>query len=445
MLSAERNETLTRVGPGTPMGEVLRRYWWPVAFDADLPRRDLRKVRLLGEDLVLYRLADGSIHLLADRCPHRGAALSYGIVEADGVRCPYHGWLFNGSGACLEQPGEPASSTAARRVTAPAHQVRALGGLLFAYLGPAPAPTLPRYDLFCWDDAIRDVGHATIPCNHVQIMENGVDLDHVAWLHGRYSRWLATRGVADELPATFTRLNREVSFEATGYGILMRRQLDGQDASADDWAIGHPLVFPNLVRLGGGGSYGFHLRTPIDDETTWVLWYLAYRPGGRPVTDPGPVTSYPVPWRTGDGELILNNVEGQDIMAWLAQGPIADRSRERLGAVDRGVGLLRRMYFDQLDRVRRGEDPINVLRGTGSNAVIDLPQEEEKFGSGAGFVRDLLTATQARFSPRRAEIVRRYAAAGVDLGLPIEPATAPAAVPDPEANRLPEPVGGERS
>ena len=162
MLDAERNETLTRVGPGTPMGDLLRRYWYPVEISSRLPAHDLSKVRLLGEDLVLYRLSDGSVHLLEDRCPHRGTALSYGIVEPEGIRCPYHGWLFDGRGSCLEQPGEPADSTFAERVTACAYVARELGGLIFAYIGPEPVPTLPRYDLFCWEDAIRDVGYARI-------------------------------------------------------------------------------------------------------------------------------------------------------------------------------------------------------------------------------------------------------------------------------------------
>jgi 5,5'-dehydrodivanillate O-demethylase len=421
MLSRERDETLTRFGADRPMGALLRRYWWPVAFSADLGRPDLRKVRLLGEDLVLYRLADGSMHLLQDRCPHRGTALSYGIVESGGLRCPYHGWLFDGAGRCLEQPGEPPGSTFAQRVTATAYRAQELGGLVFAYLGPGPAPVLPRYDLFCWDDAIRDVGHATIPCNFMQIQENAVDLDHVAWLHGRYSQWLASRGVADEIPAMFTRINDAVAFERTGYGILMRRRLQGQDSSADDWSIGHPLVFPHLLRLGGGGSYGFHIRVPIDDENTWALWYTAYCPGGRPVTDPGPVTSYEIPWRRPDGDFLLNNVEGQDIMAWVTQGRIADRTQEHLGTVDRGVIMLRQMFFDQIERVQRGEDPINVFRGPGDTNVIDLPQEREKFGQGSAYLRDVLSATQARFSPRRDEIFRRFAEAGLE--------------PDPELER----------
>ncbi|HEY8474848.1 MAG TPA: aromatic ring-hydroxylating dioxygenase subunit alpha [Natronosporangium sp.] len=416
MLAAERNRTLTEFGPGTPMGELMRRYWLPVAISGQLPPRDLRRVRILGEDLVLYRLANGSIHLLEDRCPHRGAALSEGIVEPEGLRCPYHGWLFDGGGQCLEQPGEPEGSTFAHRIRVRSFPVQELGGLVFGYLGPDPAPCLPRYDLFCWDDAIRDIGYTTVPCNFVQIMENAVDLDHVAWLHGRYSAWLASRGLADEIPQTFSRFNREVKFERTEYGILMRRQLEGQDASADDWSVGHPLVFPNLLRLGGGGSYGFHMRVPIDDYSTWVLWYTAYRPGNRPVADPGPISHYEVPWRDEQGNFILNHVEGQDIMAWVTQGRIADRSREHLGTVDRGIIMLRQMMFEQMDKVRRGEDPMNVFRTDPGR--IDLPQEMEKFGTGAGFVRDFLTAAHARFSHRRADIVRAYAEAGIKLDVP---------------------------
>lgn len=393
------------------MGEMLRRYWWPVAISTQLRNPDVRKVRLMGEDLALYRLPDGSVHLLTDKCPHRGAALSLGIVESDGLRCPYHGWLFDGTGKCLHQPGEPEDSTFAQRVRADAYEVQELGGLIFAYLGPQPAPILPRYDLFTWDDALRDIGYSTISCNFVQTMENAVDLDHVAWLHGRYSQWLTRRGLADEIPATFGRLNYATAFERTDYGILMRRRLNGQDESADDWAIGHPLVFPYLLKLGGGGSYGFHIRVPIDDHTTWALWYIAYRPGGRPVANPGPVSSYEVPWQTEDGGFLVNNVEGQDIMAWVTQGTIADRTQEHLGTVDKGVIMLRQLAFEQIERVQQGLDPINVFRDHENQGVFELPQEDNKFGNGSGYLRDALNATQARFSPRKEEILRLFAEA----------------------------------
>ncbi|MEU9349071.1 Rieske 2Fe-2S domain-containing protein [Streptomyces sp. NPDC048278] len=423
MLSPDKNTLLTSFGRGTPAGEMLRRYWWPIAFSADLAAPDVRKVRLLGEDLALFRQADGSVHVLADRCPHRGAALSRGIVEADGLRCPYHGWLFDGSGACLQQPGEPADSTFRDRVHAPAYRAEELGGLVFLYLGPAPAPALPRYDLFCWDDAIRDVGHAVVPCNMVQILENGVDLDHVAWLHGRYSEWLTSRGTGGAIPEMFTRFNEVTAFERVPYGILMRRRLQGQDESADDWAVGHPLVFPNLLRLGGGGSHSFHIRVPIDDENTWCLWYTAYKPGNRPVADPGPVSSYEVPWRTADGDFRLDNVEGQDIMAWVTQGTVADRSTERLGTVDEGVILLRRLLFEQIDAVAAGRDPVNTFRDD-APAVIELPQEHEKFGNGSAYLADVMNATQARFSGRREEILRRFAEADAETRPDAEAPTA---------------------
>ena len=157
------------------MGELLRRYWWPIATHDMATRVPVRR-RLLGEDLVLYRDGSGTVGLLAEQCPHRRAALWLGCTEDVGLRCGYHGWRFDADGRCLEQPGEPADSTFKDRVRATAYPVRELGGLVFAYLGPQtpeqPVPELPRYDLFVWDDAWRDIGHAELPCNFVQIMEN---------------------------------------------------------------------------------------------------------------------------------------------------------------------------------------------------------------------------------------------------------------------------------
>ena len=417
MLSKERNDILTRFDAGTPMGELLRRYWYPIAISSELALGAVKKVRLLCEDLALYRLPDGTVHTVDDRCPHRGAALSNGIVENEGLRCAYHGWMFYGRGTCIELPGEAHEPGTECNVKTTAYPAEELGGLVFVYLGPLPAPTLPRYDLYCWDDAIREIGHTVIPCNLVQTMENAVDLDHVAWLHGRYSKWLRAQGVPADIPHTFSKLNRTVKFEETDYGILMRRQLEGQDATAEDWSIGHPFVFPNMVRIGGGGSYGFHIRVPIDNETCWGIWYTAYRPGDVPVPDPGPVSSYDVPWQDERGQYLLNSVEGQDIWAWVSQGRIADRTRENLGSVDKGVAMLRRMYFSQMDRVKSGDDPICVFRGTDSDQIIDLPQEVEKFGKGTSYVRDFLTAAHARFSHRREDIARRYAEVGLELHL----------------------------
>src|ERR671933_1321470 len=145
MLSKEENERLTRVGPGTPMGELLRRYWWPVGCSDALAAKPQR-VKLLGEELVLYRGADGTPALMELRCAHRGVALDYGRVEGECIRCPYHGWLYDPSGRCVEQPAEPAESTFKDRIRLRGYQAQEYGGLVFGYLGPAPAPLLPKYE-----------------------------------------------------------------------------------------------------------------------------------------------------------------------------------------------------------------------------------------------------------------------------------------------------------
>ena len=147
MLTKEANERLTRVGPGTPMGNLLRRYWHPVTTAIELSKEPVLSVKLLGENLALYRSPNGELGLMAERCPHRGASMVYGIPEDGGLRCPYHGWKFSDEGVCLEQPAEPEESTFKHRVRIPAYPVQELGGLIWAYLGPAPAPLLPRWDM----------------------------------------------------------------------------------------------------------------------------------------------------------------------------------------------------------------------------------------------------------------------------------------------------------
>src|SRR5581483_4934678 len=151
MLSREENDLLTRVGPGTPAGEMLRRYWHPIGFAAELKKRPLKK-RLLGEDLVLFRDDAGKLGLLTLRCAHRGTSLEFGHIEDGGIRCCYHGWLYAVDGRVMEQPGEPSESNFKDRVRQRAYKVEELGGVIFAYLGPDPAPLLPRWDVLVRED-----------------------------------------------------------------------------------------------------------------------------------------------------------------------------------------------------------------------------------------------------------------------------------------------------
>src|SRR5947199_3156696 len=179
MQKAAEIDRLTRDGRGTTMGELLRRYWHPVAASAELLVRPTKAGRLVGEDLVLYRDRSGTLGLIEERCAHRRVNMVWGMPEATGLRCPYHGWLYDETGQCLQQPGEPVGSTFKEKIQLTAYPVQELGGLIFAYLGPQPVPLLPRYDVFAMDNAVRQIGGTMLPCNFVQAMENSLDPVHL--------------------------------------------------------------------------------------------------------------------------------------------------------------------------------------------------------------------------------------------------------------------------
>ncbi len=404
MLTREQQETLTRVGPGTPMGEVLRRYWFPVAASAALAPGQVLPVRLLGEDLALFRTRDGLPGLVDARCPHRGASLAHGLVDGDGLRCAYHGWCFDRSGTCLEIPSLGDNETTRDRVRVRAHRVEELGGLAFAYLGPEPAPLLPRYDLFVWSGVLRDIGRAMLPCNWLQIMENSVDPVHLEWLHGRHLA-AVREGLGAPAPTRYRRRHAEIGFEVFPHGIVKRRVLEGGSRDDDDWRIGHPLVFPGMVRVGAQRQHRFQIRVPVDDTHTLHFWYSCYLPRpGAPAPVQTEIPVYEVPFRDDRGEFLVDFVDGGDIMTWVTQGPIADRTREMLVDTDRGVALLRRVLFEQIDRVRAGQDPLGVIRASEENVVIELPQEREKYGAGDAFLAESIAMSHVRYSPIRDQI-----------------------------------------
>ena len=190
MLPEEENKLLMETGPGTMMGELLRRYWMPIAAVAELDDMPIKAVRLMCEDLVLYKDKSGTYGLIDAHCPHRRADLSYGIIEEDGLRCNYHGWLFNEEGRCLHQPFEETArpdSTLQGPHGDQELQRRGKGGILWAYLGPKPAPLVPDYD-FLVEPGYKQIVYAEIPCNWFQCQENSIDPVHFEWLH---SNWTA--------------------------------------------------------------------------------------------------------------------------------------------------------------------------------------------------------------------------------------------------------------
>jgi len=374
----ERNERLTRVGPGTPMGKYLRCFWHPVATSAELKKdADIPAipVKLLGERLALFRSEDGNLGLVAERCPHRGAALSYGMVEDDGIRCPYHAWKFNKQGQCIDQPSEPDGSTNKDRIRIAAYPVQEMGGFIWAYLGPSPAPLLPRWEYVVREDYVQDIGISRMPCNWLQVAENTMDPVHIEYLHMMYTNYVRKRKGLSTIPV---RKHKKLAFELFEYGIIKKRLWEGDSEDSPEWAIGHPQIFPGTAQVSyNHGWVQFQIRVPVDDTNTLLYWYNC-RP--RKAGDP-PQTEVPVwdnPWANEEGLYIPEQLNAQDMMVMLSQGEITDHSQENLLESDKGVVLYRRTLLQEIERVERGEDPMGVIRDEAKNTPwITLPIEEE--------------------------------------------------------------------
>jgi 5,5'-dehydrodivanillate O-demethylase len=391
MLTQEANERLTKVGPGTPMGGLLRRYWQPVATVPELEAEPVLAVTILGENLALYRTESGELGLVAQRCPHRGASLAYGIPEQDGLRCPYHGWKFSAQGRCLEQPAEPPDSTFKERIQIPAYPVQEMGGLIWAYLGPDPAPLLPRYDLFVRDDLDREIGITRLPCNWLQIMENSLDPVHLEYLHSTYMNYVLKR--QGRPPASKTRHHERIAFDVFEFGITKRRLWEGESEDSDEWQVGHPILFPNILSVGDGGNSQFQVRVPMDDTHTYHVWYRTRaRAEGAPPQAPSAIPVHDYAYRYQDGRFVVDTVSGQDMMVWVTQGPVSDRTTERLGSTDKGVILFRSLLDEQIRRVQDGHDPMAVVRDPARNTpMIEIHRERSPF-SVSGANRDLFAA-----------------------------------------------------
>jgi 5,5'-dehydrodivanillate O-demethylase oxygenase subunit len=400
--SVEHNKTLTQVGKGTPMGELMRRYWQPMAAAEDMKNAWTKRVRLLGEDLVLFKDRQGRLGLIAEQCPHRRASFAFGIPTQDGIRCPYHGWEYSAEGKCLNQPNEPDNCAFRDKVATDAYPVQELGGVLFAYLGPLPAPLLPRFDGFVVEGAIRMLGRVVLPVNWLQIMENSLDPIHTEWLHGHQHEFQKEQ---EGIKVAISAHHLKIDFKEFEFGITKHRLLEGHSESDDDWKVGHPIVFPNMLAVGNGDEksryYAFQIRVPVDDTHTLHLWYTAYMPPQGAVVPPHlleKVHTYEVPYQDAQGNYIMDNVDGQDMMAWISQGAIADRSKENLASTDRGVAMYRRTLRRELKKMEQGLDPMALVRDPVRNARIDLPNEKKKHHNSDGFT-SFMMRTHARFSP----------------------------------------------
>src|SRR4051812_43479895 len=367
MLPEEENKLLMETGPGTMMGELLRRYWMPIAAVAELDDNPIKAVRLMCEDLVLYKDKSGTYGLIDAHCPHRRADLSYGILEEDGLRCNYHGWLFNEEGRCLHQPFEETArpdSTFKDRTEIKSYSVEAKGGILWAYLGPKPAPLVPDYD-FLVEPGYKQIVLAEVPCNWFQCQENSIDPVHFEWLHSNWSSSL--QGKSD-----LTARHLRVGFDEFEWGHIYRRIRE--DTNEDDtlWTVGRVCLWPNALFSGFP-----EWRVPIDDTHTLSFAYFnSFPPGDEPYYQER------VPYWTADivdpktGRWIDTHVMNQDFIAWVGQGEIALRNLERLGESDRGIIMVRKKMMEQAQLVADGGEPKAVIRDPERNKNLPIRSAE---------------------------------------------------------------------
>jgi len=395
LLSKEENELLTRTGPGTPMGTLMRRFWMPALLASELPEPDGAPIRtrLLGEDLIAFRDCDGQIGLLGANCPHRGASLFFGRNEEHGLRCVYHGWKYDRSGQCVDMPSEPPESAFKERIRARAYPCVERGGVVWTYMGvPEQQPGVPELEWCSVPEKQRFHSKRWQECNWLQAMEGGIDSSHISFLHG--GRPPATAGNANgngsssgnrsDSPGYAIRL-RDTSprFEIsdTDYGMLIGARRNGQNDTyywrITQWLFPWYTMIPPFGDVGIGG----HAWVPMDDENVWA-WSFTWHPV-RPFPDDqlesmatgggihcvvAPTTFRPLANRDNDYLLDRDRQRGenftgiqgigtQDCAVQESMGRIYDRTGERLGTSDAAIIAARRRLLDALRAHERGEDP----------------------------------------------------------------------------------------
>ena len=290
MASSAQNNLITRIGPGTPAGDVLRSFWQPVAISEELPdERPVRAVEVFGERLVLFRDQDGALGLFDRHCAHRGADLCYGRLEDGGLRCPFHGWLFDKEGKCLEQPAEPEDSTLHQRIKQKSYPVIEKNGMIFAFMGKGDTPPLPKLDCLLAPSSPNFAFKGFVDCNWLQLLEVGIDPAHASFLHRfledeedtKYGQQF--RDNVDNIP--MTKLLRDyyrpkIRVEDTDFGhrLITLRNLDnnGMHVRVTN------QIFPSAIHIPLSNEMTLtQWHVPIDDVRSY--WYAMFTSFGDPV------------------------------------------------------------------------------------------------------------------------------------------------------------------
>ena len=384
MLTREQNERLVRVGPGTPAGELFRRYWQPAVLCEEVPEKDGApvRVRLLGEDLLAFRDTDGAVGLVDAHCPHRMAPMFFGRNEECGLRCAYHGWKFDRNGDCTDMPTEPGNEVMKQKTKIKAYPTVERGGIVWAYMGPPDRkPPPPDYE---WTRVPHDFLHVSKTyqeCNYLQALEGGLDTAHSSYAHNNNMAAKSDPRLKDKSPRL------DVNPTDYGYNYVSTRQMGG----GDTYVRLYHYVMPFQQMRGGIHEFSGerrkspaldgHIWAPIDDYTTYVYnWHHTYDDttpvdqAHRDATEifygRGPDDMIPGTYRLKKNkandymidrrlqkEKVFTGITGintQDFALQEGMGPIVDRSREHLGSTDRAIITMRAMLLRAIDAVEKG-------------------------------------------------------------------------------------------
>lgn len=393
MISAERNDLMTRITAGKPAGELLRRYWQPVAVSEELTTpRPIRPVELLGEQFVLFRDEAGQLAFMDRDCPHRGADLAYGRLENGGLRCPFHGWLFDASGQCIETPAEPEGSKLCTRIKQNSYPVVEKSGIIFAYIGPGKPPAFPEFDCFVAPQSHVFAFKGKLECNWLQALEVGIDPAHASFLHRFFtdedpeaSYGKQFRGASADSNLPITQVLREydrpdIAIAPTDYGMRLTalRKLGHHQTHVRITNLYFPQAF--VIPMSSEMTIT-QWHVPIDDENCY--WYAIFTSFTTPVDKvqmrAQRLELYELPdytsRRNKRNEYGFNVEEqltetytgmGHDINVhdqWAieSQGAIQDRTREHLGSTDKGIIAYRRMLIAAIEANANQQTPKMVI------------------------------------------------------------------------------------
>jgi phthalate 4,5-dioxygenase len=404
MISAEQNELMTRIGPGTAAGALLRNYWQPVALVDELQEpRPVKAVRLLGEDLVLFK-NQNQYGLIARHCAHRGADLAYGRLENAGLRCSFHGWLYDAGGKCLETPAEPEGSRLCEHIRQKAYPVTERSGIVFAYLGVGEPPAFPHLDCFVAPNEYTFAFKGYWDCNWLQALEVGIDPAHASWLHkffededpaASYGRQFRATPADSQMPMSkvLREFDRpEIRVERTEYGMRLHTLRKINDSSTHLRVTN--ILFPQAFVIPMSPEMTIsQWHVPVDDYGCY--WYSIFTSFGMPVDKATMrnqrLRTYPAPdykpifgrangWGFNAEEQRKSTFTGMgldinihDQWACESQGRIQDRTRENLGSSDKGIALYRRILLESIRKNQAGEKPPMVLDAQSAREITGPP------------------------------------------------------------------------